>query len=170
MKAVNRTISGVALVATFVFLPGDTWSFWMLKSREALYGEFAFKGETFNLTLAKNLLEEPVTIETQVVEQNWSFSVDGGPVLDLGNRPDVLPASYSLLKMNSAADDPDLILRSLEKGKYFRPVALTIVVSAEQDKWVVLVLCLMIATASLTWSVQKYVLASGLLEIDRGQD
>lgn len=166
MNMAKSTISGAALVATFLFLPSDTWSFWMLKKKELLYGELVLVGETEDLAVAKNVLDIPILIEQQSVRGHWSLSLEGGPIVDLTTRPEILPKSYSLLRVSKRSNSSE-VLRSLGGGRYFRPAALTLTVPAERDKWVVLVLFLMAATAGLTWSVHRYIAESGLLGEDK---
>ena len=165
MSKIKAAISAAALVATFLFLPGDAWSFWMLRNHELLYAELLIKGPTEDLAIAKNLLEAPVTLEGRTVQQNWSFGIDSGLVVDLGARGDVLPTSYSVIRMTRGDDATRP--RSLDGGKYFVPAQLIMAVPAEHDKWIVLILVLLAATGWLTWSVQRYVSESGLLELDK---
>ncbi len=166
MNTIKKAISATALVVTFLFLPGDTWSFWMLRNRELLYAELIVKGPAEDLAIAKNLLDAPVTLEGRAVQQNWSFGIDNGPAVDLGTRGDVLPTSYSVIRMTRAGDEKTRP-RSLDGGKYFVPAQLILAVPAEHDRWIVLMLLLLAATVWLTWSVERYVREGGLLEVDK---
>ena len=147
------------LVITFVFLPSDNWSRWFLRHKSDWYGELQLERGDSDLIIAKNALDETVGLFA-ATKQAWAYPFDSNAMLDLGLSKEVPAKSITLLELGGndqgEGGEGDSELRHVGGVTYFRPYGLSILVPAEQAKWLFMVGGLLVAAGALVYIGTSY--------------